>query len=340
MEELCEAARPLFRQYRSICLYGFSMGAYGAIKYSRMIGAQTVVAFSPQHTIDPAQAYASRSYTRFFDQQIHRDVTIQPQDLGGNIFVFYDPFHKSDYHAVGHIASCGDIRKIPVPFVGHTSVVPFTEARKGLDILRLCMEGDVGPLYRLSREVRRGCKPRLGNMVFAMVARHPLWALSLCRNHAEILYGPRLERFARKLKMLGKLDLAIRWAQAIVRQEPANVEAMRRLATFLREAGHFPQAKEIFKRALAVQPDNYQFLLCLSQICQKTQEDDEALAWARQAVAARPRDGMVFVQWIGLLQERGLEPELRSAVLEALKYHPTNPKFIALDAALREKQPA
>lgn len=58
MKDACAAAAVVANRFTTCVLYGFSMGAYGALKYSRAIGATQVIALSPQWSIDPADVYS------------------------------------------------------------------------------------------------------------------------------------------------------------------------------------------------------------------------------------------------------------------------------------------
>jgi len=53
ISDICNRSRPILDRFKGrIVLSGHSMGAYGAIKYSGLFGASTVVATVPQYTID------------------------------------------------------------------------------------------------------------------------------------------------------------------------------------------------------------------------------------------------------------------------------------------------
>ena len=73
--------------------YGHSMGGYGAIKWSRSLKIDCVMAFCPQYSIDPADINDPR-FNRYFRPNLNSGMAIDSSDAAGNIYVFYDAINQ------------------------------------------------------------------------------------------------------------------------------------------------------------------------------------------------------------------------------------------------------
>ncbi|MFC3902565.1 hypothetical protein SAMN05421749_103322 [Acinetobacter marinus] len=76
-------------------LYASSMGAYAAIKYSKLLNASIVYAFAPQYSIDP-KVIDDKRYNMYFNESLNTNMHLRNDDIVDNIYVFYDDFCKLD----------------------------------------------------------------------------------------------------------------------------------------------------------------------------------------------------------------------------------------------------
>lgn len=162
MRHLHAELRPLLDAHDRVILYGFSMGAYAALKYSALFGSTMTLAFAPQFSIEPEVAgeFDRRRATTFFQPHLHREMEIRPEDLHGLSLVFFDPALTDDRQHARRIGACGVSGLIATPFTGHEPV-PFAR-NIGLTehILRRMLEGRaVGPdmVRQWRRAHRLGC---------------------------------------------------------------------------------------------------------------------------------------------------------------------------------------
>lgn len=330
MEELYEIARPILERYKYRCTYGASMGAYGAIKYSRLLGADTVVAFSPQYTIDPHREHAA--FTWFFDESLNKEVTIVASDLGGRIVILFDPKTFVDNYAAKYIGGLSEnVHLIPLPFIGHTTVFPFANASDGLSVLQMSMKGEIEPLKKFACTKRRqsGGKLRIYHLACALAKNHVEKAFALCEKYPEAIEATLLEGFAYDLKRWDKIPLAIEWARGLAAKAPTRSDYLKYLACFLRFNGDFSAAREAIRQALVLAPENYHGMLELSALAVDTGAIDEAILWARKAVETVPRDPAIHYQLALLLSKNGFFEEAMQTLRAALKIHPNNDVFKA-----------
>lgn len=101
---------------RRIVTYGSSMGGYAAIRFADWLGADRVIAISPQGAVNPQIAHWEGLWT------IERNAIPQFWDEVGrlhcDVFAFYDP-KTSDRHHVEYVARQATVQHITLPFAGH-----------------------------------------------------------------------------------------------------------------------------------------------------------------------------------------------------------------------------
>ena len=91
---LIRKIRPeLPRQLRRV-LYGFSMGGYAALKFSKLLDADVVLAFSPQFSIDPNEIDDERFRANF--RPYNRRMSIEAADLSTRSMIVFDRMHTLD----------------------------------------------------------------------------------------------------------------------------------------------------------------------------------------------------------------------------------------------------
>ncbi|MCQ4158996.1 hypothetical protein NON00_03540 [Roseomonas sp. GC11] len=158
MALLLPALREKLAGYERVILYGFSMGAYAALKYSRALGASTVLAFAPQYSITPEDAghFDRRRPRLFYRPDLHAGMRLQAGDLGGEALVFYDPLFREDAQHVALISRCGPLRRVLMPFTNHDTL-RFAMATKILEpLFQACLAGTPPG----AAELRRWIRPR------------------------------------------------------------------------------------------------------------------------------------------------------------------------------------
>lgn len=90
-----DTARNLAKRYDRVVLYGGSMGGYAALKYSATLGADGVIAFVPQHSIDPVDITDKR-YNKYFEPDVHIDMALKPSDICGRVLILNDATFPPD----------------------------------------------------------------------------------------------------------------------------------------------------------------------------------------------------------------------------------------------------
>ncbi|WBV42592.1 hypothetical protein [Pseudoroseomonas cervicalis] len=149
MARLLPALREVLAGHRRVVLYGFSMGAYAALKYAAALRADAVLAFSPQYSVHPEDVgdFDLRRSRQDFDPALHEGMRITAADVSGQALLFHDPLFAEDARHAALIAAAAPVQLVPTPLSAHDSVRFAAEA------------GWVEPLLRAAlQEVPRGAR--------------------------------------------------------------------------------------------------------------------------------------------------------------------------------------
>ena len=159
MPRACTAARGFISQYQTAIGYGSSMGAYGALRWSRALGTDLTVAFGPQQSIDPSETSDRRysGYLSYFRENERQAMALKSEWLGGRLYIFYDPFDREDRIHAERILSlrCEHSRPIQAFMCGHECVRAFAGADIANELIALALCDDVVGLAALATRVRR-----------------------------------------------------------------------------------------------------------------------------------------------------------------------------------------
>ncbi|MCB8879866.1 hypothetical protein ACELLULO517_06445 [Acidisoma cellulosilytica] len=121
MEEAVQAVGPYLSGEN--ILYGCSMGGYAAVRYSKLLNAKMVIAFSPLLSIDPQDVPDDRRWHRLHRPQLHPNMRVRERHVQGDLLVFYDPFHHYDAPHGNEISRYAKGVALPLPFTGHETLV-------------------------------------------------------------------------------------------------------------------------------------------------------------------------------------------------------------------------
>ena len=136
--EMREAAARIKEATPDACriTYGFSQGAYGALKFSSALEARGVLAFGPQWSIDPVDVgHFDTRYLAYYKSNLDNGRKIVAEDVGTDSFVFFDPYLSVDAHNVARLGELPGVQTIPCPFSGHGPIHLLTEAHKSATFL-------------------------------------------------------------------------------------------------------------------------------------------------------------------------------------------------------------
>ncbi|MTH79002.1 tetratricopeptide repeat protein [Paracoccus aestuariivivens] len=200
--------------------YGASMGGYGALRWGRQMGAEVVLACSPQYSIDPkAIGDGDRRYARHFRPDVHLDMDIRPEHIPTGSVMIYDPCFRLDrIHADRMLFP--SVTGIPLPHMGHRTVECLAGSVLATSVFEGLIAGRISAIRKVLLERRK-----------------------ITHSFPIHLAQAALQR--------GKLELADRIAQKVI--EPWSRHRL--LAQIAGKRQNYSGAADHFRSALLVRPE-------------------------------------------------------------------------------------
>ncbi|UPK33966.1 hypothetical protein IVB18_38265 [Bradyrhizobium sp. 186] len=173
VEEGLKSVMPRIRHMPRRITYGSSMGAYGAVKYSKVLGATACAAFSPQFSIDPADGITRSSYTSYFRPELHDGMAIRGQDVSANCYIFYDQTDDFDRGNAEYISKVAPgTRLVRIRNVGHEVIKVLGNAPNTIKLLKFCLEARDDEIHSLMRTLRARSPARYSGVATALALRN------------------------------------------------------------------------------------------------------------------------------------------------------------------------
>uniref|UniRef100_UPI00135BD838 hypothetical protein n=1 Tax=Roseomonas sp. 18066 TaxID=2681412 RepID=UPI00135BD838 len=305
MAELLPRLQPVLDRHRRIILYGFSMGAYAALKYSARLRADVVLAFSPQASVHPDDVgdFDFRRSRDCYRPELHAGMRIAPGDIAGQALLFHDPRFEEDARHAALIEAAGPVQRVLTPLVNHDSIGFAVDTGWVRPMLQAALDTGRVPdalLRPLVRPRRLVCASYARQLAALMRRRHP---------------GPPGEAIA--LRVL---------RQALIAGN-ATAQLRLELAHCLLDNHHLPEAQAVV-RAGFIRPPRPSQMALLDDLHRRLrlragQDDPEP--------ATFPKTDRAWAEVVDFLAERRLDhesllaPAALAAVLPHARSTPTAP---------------
>ncbi|MDQ8952683.1 hypothetical protein RFH42_06835 [Acinetobacter rudis] len=172
MQALMESIRPILAQYQRVVSYGGSMGGYAAIKYSKDLGVQRVIAMVPQYSINPDEVN-DRRYTDFFDSELHQSMHIAEQDVSAlcEYIVIYDPYYAEDSENFNKIQDViPQLHCLKLPYTGHDVIAVLANSALLHDFIE--RDYDETYFYQQMRAVKKNSKFYYRSVIARLLGTH------------------------------------------------------------------------------------------------------------------------------------------------------------------------
>lgn len=295
------AAAPLVRaalKPRSIA-YGYSMGAYAALKHGALLGVSGALAVAPQASISPAEVPSDDRFHRFHRPGLHAEMRIVAEDLAPFAAVLADPYDPTDWPHAAMVAAAGPVHLLRAPLAGHAAIWLLAGSDALAEILEPALAGDIAAMRALLKG-RRAQSGHWFRMMGRAALRHgharlaaTLWdRAAALRVPAPVLAAERVEAMADRAQRLveaGRKPEAATICRALLDEAPGAAVAVARAAHVLLAAAPPAEAEAAFRHArkLGAAPD-LEIGLSLALAAQDRMA--EALDVAHAAYSARPAD--------------------------------------------------
>lgn len=153
-------------------LYGGSMGGYAAIRYSRLLGADGVLALVPQFTIDPEAFGGPTGYDSYYRPE-GGGQPIVPNDVQGRIHLVYDPLHAMDTKHAHAIQAIADCHAIQLRGTGHHATTLLVRSGLFGEVLDAFRKGDNSKLRNVFKQTRSAAEWNAGLTLQLLFFRKP-----------------------------------------------------------------------------------------------------------------------------------------------------------------------
>ncbi len=129
---------------RRVITYGWSQGGYGALKFSKALGATTSLAFSPLWSINPAEVGPNDPRTtQYYQAALKTGHKIEAHELCPRNLVFYDPHEPYDRWNAGKISEYPATETVIMPFGGHETLRTLIDSKTIGQIVRRGASPDI-----------------------------------------------------------------------------------------------------------------------------------------------------------------------------------------------------
>lgn len=186
MEAAIAIVSDIARTFTRVIVIGHSMGGYAALKYSRALGADRVVAFSPNYSLDgeeldlPTDAHRKileRSVKQFgiVPNAAYKGMGIVPEDCSGKLSIIYDPQENIDNWYIDifkkRITGCD---YIPFEGSGHDLGTGLEEGDTIVRLVQALEADELDQARRVLGSIQRTSAHFIALSLARAVHRHPL----------------------------------------------------------------------------------------------------------------------------------------------------------------------
>ena len=172
MQAMLIAIAPIMAKFKQRIAYAGSMGGYAAIKYSKQLGCQRVVALVPQYSIDPQDVDDPR-YNMFFHKDNNQNMRVTTQDVSTECeyIIIYDPYCVEDRRHYEKLkAVLPNLHTLNLPFTGHDAIAILASSELLNDFLT--REFDAEFFYQKMRQVKKNSKFYYRKVIENLLPRH------------------------------------------------------------------------------------------------------------------------------------------------------------------------
>ncbi|WP_439493722.1 tetratricopeptide repeat protein [Bosea sp. (in: a-proteobacteria)] len=155
-QDAIRAVRQSSQAYRRIVTYGSSMGGYAALAFAGHLGAQSVLALSPQYSRDPRKVpFETRWAPHSRERWLPELSGLLPSHVAA--IIAYDPMVSADRKHADCIAREMPVSRLALPYAGHGSAAFLAEVGLLVPLVLSFIEGkvDLVSLARSARDRRR-----------------------------------------------------------------------------------------------------------------------------------------------------------------------------------------
>lgn len=241
-----------------IITYGSSMGGYGAVRFADAVGAQAVVALSPQYTLDPAVAGHDARWSQDVDKIRWLPEFNGPLRCKARIVVAFDPVGLDGWHGRHILGDAGGVG-IRLPHTAHPVASFLSEIGLLGELLLKTLDDELDPtsFRRTARERRPQSSVYLGELALSLPPRRLDLALKLARRAVAVNPAGMHSRVS-LARLLGRAELheeALEHLETLTTTSGRSIVYLVEQANGLALAGRTEAAQAIVEEVLSQHGD-------------------------------------------------------------------------------------
>jgi tetratricopeptide (TPR) repeat protein len=264
VEDAIPHAMDIINKYDTAIGYGYSMGAYGAIRFSKQLRCRSVLAVSPQYSINPevVAKFDWRYHGYYRPENIGME--IKQEHCSQNIYVVVDPRYPPDFEHFKLLnAENANCSLIAANYCGHDTIKMIADTSVLRSLLGATEACDVGDLARCFNSAKKKSSFYHSTLLYFYAQKRYaqgrvdsaiLAAKDSLRVSAKFLSPHLLLR--QMHNKTGEHDLAIRYALDACELSNRAHWVLYELAEAYRLAGRSEEANAINAEALAKSPNS------------------------------------------------------------------------------------
>lgn len=306
MELAAQKIEEITREYSRVITYGSSMGAYGALKHSALLGATACAAFGAQFSIDPREIN-NAAFTRFYRHDVNENMAIKAGDICENAYVFYDPHFEFDRVNANFVANASsNVKLVKIPYAGHECIKVVAGTTATLNLLKSCLSGDSESISHQVRSARKKSAARFVGLAGNLVARRP--------------------------------ELACK----IIEKSPYPMDKKQE-STFYHHAAvaeinkrNFDEAEMYILKSINLLPERTGFIRCLATIYEHKKENEKAISCLHRVLNIDPYDPIAMFMMANLLLGKKELTLANNFIDKALHLQPDRGPFLRLSEQIKK----
>jgi thioredoxin-like negative regulator of GroEL len=331
LRDMREAAAKIPNMDAPVVLYGSSMGAYGALKHSKLLNAHATIAFSPQYSISPHEAPYDKYRHAFYDAPSHGDMAIVKDNVLGVTAIIYDDKSRIDaLHArkiFDELGGEGTCMEIKVPYAGHQLISIVSENKILNEVIKATLRADHKFLHGIMRSGKKTSSVYLENFSSLLSAKGKIsianGMLERARQHTKRPYHLDLI-MARIKNSAGQKTEAIKTALLAFEgmPKPGNPEIPFFIGELYLSTGNAEMAAKFFEITLSFDNRLSKYHRFLGKALNTLEEYRKSQSVLSAATKMFPGDHALMAQYAWTLLHAG-EGERAEEVFYALSQHPS-----------------
>jgi tetratricopeptide (TPR) repeat protein len=267
-----EACKPYLDEYPERMVMGYSMGAFGAVKYAKAVNARVTIAISPNYTLDPTMGpehlhapmreRIALMQVKPEDESTFRGVRITPDCAHGHMYLIYDTKNELDAWQVDKIAeTLPNAIKVPMAYGTHQLHRYFTSPRAVETLVKIARTRNNKAIRAFVRkQMRQNPALRMYGLVPMLPDHHFKWALDMHSRYADKLPANDYIAFSNDLAIragqLGYDDWAMETLQKVLARNPESGLAIQTYAELLLRNQGAGGAEAKLREQIAADPSN------------------------------------------------------------------------------------